>query len=115
MRLCTKGFVVVWNGKLLRCCLWSDSYQSEKYANYIQGSEQGEGTQYSNFQLPQNKNRTPLNGGGSDECSNGMSLVMCIPVTHDAYTHLHTHRKCPESICICKYESCSVSSSKIGR
>lgn len=35
-----KGFVVDWNGKLLRCCLWSDSYQSEKYANYIQGSEQ---------------------------------------------------------------------------
>lgn len=112
MRLCTKGFVIVWNGKLLRCCLWSDSYQSEKYANYIQGSEQGEGTQYSNFKLPQNKNRTPLKG---EVVMNAQiaSASLCVHTSTYAYTHLHTHIKCPESICICAYKSCLFFSPKI--
>lgn len=37
--LCYKAMYEMHTGKLFRCCLWSDSYQSEKYANDTQAPE----------------------------------------------------------------------------
>lgn len=48
--LCYKAMYEMHTGKLLRCCLWSDSYQSEKYANDTQAPELREWTQILEFQ-----------------------------------------------------------------